>query len=698
MRAPRYQPTTVASPPTTRARLAAANNGGGIAGGIGRGLQQVGRAGVQYATTQEFLNFQNDDTQARKIAADTSVKLGALTAEYQTLGTGEARARQQEFLDRADAIRNEALDTASGDRQRSFAEERLTPVLGRNTSQITRHAVIEAQKERAATFTVQEQSLVQNAIGANRPLVRDQLVSEAVKVRWERLEDQGFNQEEHAQMFAAEGRKVSNQVHDKVLDRMLAAPEPSVDAVFSYIEAYGDEMLEETVNLHLARIQSPLQQRQARSDADSVMSLVDALDVAETANVAGGADLDAITEQSESAGRRYGRDGKLLRSPVGAMGEMQVMPETARDPGFNIRPWDGEDPDDLARVGREYRAAMESRYEGDLAKMWAAYNAGPGRVDEAVEEHGGAWLLHMPPETKSYVRSNIEAVERSGGPSSFAEPREWDRTEIYGRIDEQVAAGDWSPERADRARREVDRMINRDEGLLRDQENDAADAIAEIILEKGEGFTSANMIPADVYGRASVQTRAQIDAVVKRNTAPKEVAANGSDAIGLELMQYYEPERFKSLNMVEYVGKVTPGELEGLMIKQAKMRTEGNEWSPRTRVSAAFGFEKRLNPDMDLKAEDDAAILSIMESQARAIYASNGNKQLSDDEYRQLFYNATREIKTPGYLWGEYSTPLFEVEADDVPLDKRGEIEQRLRDAQLPVTDENVLRLFRALP
>lgn len=695
MRAPRYQPNQVATAPTTRARFAAVNNGGGVVGGLARGLQQLGQGGVRFATTQEFLNAQNDDTQARKVAAESLVAFNALATEYGTLKAGNARSRQTEYNERAEAIRTQALEGAEGDRQRALIEERLLPIYSRTTSQIAGHAVREAQTERLATFAVQESALVQEAIGTDSPGLRDSHIAEAVQVRFEKLEDQGFNREDHAQMFAMAGREVSNQVHDKVLDRMLAVPEPSVDAIFAYVEAYADEMLEETVSLHLSRIQSPLQQRQARSDADSVMSLVDAPEIVE----GGGADLDAITEQSESNGRRFGRDGQLLRSPVGAMGEMQVMPATARDPGFNIRPWDGEDPDDLARVGREYRAAMENRYDGDLAKMWAAYNAGPGRVDEAVKEHGGAWLVHMPAETRAYVSKNMEAVEQSGGPSTQAAPREWDRTEIYQRIDDKVGAGDWSPERADRARREVDRMINRDEGLLREQQREADDAIAEIILDRGAGFTSRNMIPADIYERASVGTRAQIDAIVKRNTAPKKVAANGADAIGLTLMQYYEPERFKSLNLAEFVGKVTDGEIESLLVKQAKMRTEaeGKAWSPRTGVSAAFGFERRLN-DRDFDDAEEAAVLQIMEAEARRIYAENGNKPLSDDQYRATFQTAMREIKTPGYLWGEYSTPLFKMDAGDIPVDKRNRIEQKLRDANMPITDDNVLRLYRADP
>jgi soluble lytic murein transglycosylase-like protein len=92
------------------------------------------------------------------------------------------------------------------------------------------------------------------------------------------------------------------------------------------------------------------------------------------------------------------------------MGEWQVMPATARDPGFGVKPWTGT-PDDLARVGAQYRRAMESRYGGDLAKMWAAYNAGPGRVDEAVKQYGDNWLRAMPAETKAYVSGMFKRIK-----------------------------------------------------------------------------------------------------------------------------------------------------------------------------------------------------------------------------------------------------------------------------------------------
>lgn len=96
-------------------------------------------------------------------------------------------------------------------------------------------------------------------------------------------------------------------------------------------------------------------------------------------------------------------------SPRGARGLMQVMPSTARDPGFGVRPSNGT-PQDDTRVGQEYRRAMQSRYGGNLPKMWGAYNAGPGRVDDLIARYGDRWLDYAPAETRAYVQRNMRQV------------------------------------------------------------------------------------------------------------------------------------------------------------------------------------------------------------------------------------------------------------------------------------------------
>ena len=81
------------------------------------------------------------------------------------------------------------------------------------------------------------------------------------------------------------------------------------------------------------------------------------------------------------------------RSPVGARGLAQLMPGTARDLGV-----DPDDPVANLEGGARYLREQLDRFEGDLEKALAAYNAGPGRVQRA----GGVPQIR---ETQVYVAS-----------------------------------------------------------------------------------------------------------------------------------------------------------------------------------------------------------------------------------------------------------------------------------------------------
>ena len=118
--------------------------------------------------------------------------------------------------------------------------------------------------------------------------------------------------------------------------------------------------------------------------------------------------LQAQIMAKESGGRRYDKEGNLLTSSKGALGEMQVMPYTAKDPGFGIRPAKSGDLNDLRRVGDEYAAAMYNRY-GDPKLAMIAYNMGPGATDKWLAS--GADINKLPKETQGYIRG----VSLAGG-------------------------------------------------------------------------------------------------------------------------------------------------------------------------------------------------------------------------------------------------------------------------------------------
>ncbi len=129
--------------------------------------------------------------------------------------------------------------------------------------------------------------------------------------------------------------------------------------------------------------------------------------------------LTNIVMNIESNGRRYDDAGNLLEGPMTrfgtAKGEMQVLDGTNADPGYGVKPAQDDSPEERARVGRDYLAAMLKEYKGDVSKALAAYNWGPGNVDAAVKQHGPEWVNHAPRETRDYVASALNRFGTGAG-------------------------------------------------------------------------------------------------------------------------------------------------------------------------------------------------------------------------------------------------------------------------------------------
>jgi len=123
--------------------------------------------------------------------------------------------------------------------------------------------------------------------------------------------------------------------------------------------------------------------------------------------------LDAVIA---GAARDHGLTPDLLRaviaresgfrpcavSPKGAMGLMQLMPDTANQLALE----DPFAPEENIRGGAAYLGWLLRRYSGDLVRALAAYNAGPRLVD---------FYEGLPPipETINYVRDILQALQES---------------------------------------------------------------------------------------------------------------------------------------------------------------------------------------------------------------------------------------------------------------------------------------------
>ena len=104
--------------------------------------------------------------------------------------------------------------------------------------------------------------------------------------------------------------------------------------------------------------------------------------------------------RQESGGNLFGRGGELITSGVGAMGLMQVMPATydelrGRYPELGSDPFD---PHNNITAGTAYIREMYDIYGSP--GFLAAYNAGPGRLDDYLTRSRS-----LPLETRRYVAS-----------------------------------------------------------------------------------------------------------------------------------------------------------------------------------------------------------------------------------------------------------------------------------------------------
>ncbi len=113
------------------------------------------------------------------------------------------------------------------------------------------------------------------------------------------------------------------------------------------------------------------------------------------------------------------------KSPVGALGMMQIMPATAKQISKNmgIR-YKGKysllQPEKNIQLGTRYMGQLLKRFQGNTILATAAYNAGPNRAKRWQPKHspmaGDIWIETIPyKETRNYVKNvmTYQAIYRS---------------------------------------------------------------------------------------------------------------------------------------------------------------------------------------------------------------------------------------------------------------------------------------------
>lgn len=136
--------------------------------------------------------------------------------------------------------------------------------------------------------------------------------------------------------------------------------------------------------------------------------------------------------------RTESRGDRRAVSPKGAMGLMQIMPDTWA--GLRARHGLGRDPfdpRDNILAGAAYLRELQDRY-GNVTAMLAAYNAGPGRYEASLSGRA------LPAETRAYVTTIAQAIDGGGsvGPALTASATSvaWTRAPLFAGRSERIPA------------------------------------------------------------------------------------------------------------------------------------------------------------------------------------------------------------------------------------------------------------------
>ena len=270
----------------------------------------------------------------------------------------------------------------------------------------------EADEFRTYTLSVREGTVAtrmqQIGLNYNNPEVIDEAITSIRAATYDAAQLQGKS----AEWSDAQARKMVSNAHKGAL--MAALQNNDVAYADRYLKRYGKDMEADDLLQTTGLITKEMDLRVGTSAATEAMGRW-------APKIVPG-DMDRLTNivmAMESGGRRYDAGGGLIEGPATkygtAKGEMQVLDGTNRDPGYGVKPAADDSPEERARVGRDYLAAMVREYDGDVSKALAAYNWGPGNLDRAVKEHGPNWLQAAPEETRNYVERGVREFGAGAG-------------------------------------------------------------------------------------------------------------------------------------------------------------------------------------------------------------------------------------------------------------------------------------------
>lgn len=405
-----------------------------------------------------------------------------------------------------------------------------------------------------------------------------------------------------------------------------------------------------------------------------------------------------LATEHRGAPRQVGDDGKTITSPKGAYGVGQLMPDTALAVAKSMgRPElaevakqptkEGEAANRL--ISRTYFNSLVTKFNGDMPKAYAAYNAGPGVLlggtwdgvhhDGALKEaaqKGGDWRDYIPKETKDYVTYATNLLGSGAGA-----PPKPSREQLLAQIDARTS----DPQVRQAAYAKLDRHLTFAEADERAQYDRSYSDGIRIVEQTGD----INAVPPELRAKIKPEQREQLatyaKGVAEGKTNPTDMAAyyqlsDDKTLKGLthEQLWAYRPmlstEDFRSMaNHWADLQKPQPGKDPG------SLDTSAVKEIVDTRLRF-LGIDPAPSPKTTSK--DDQARIGAIHQFVRDAILTRQQQTGQKLEYKdieqtinQLFSrNETFRTTVMGVTTGHGTQNVMTSRANDLPADTRQQI------------------------
>lgn len=664
----------------------------------GKQAQEMGRAmmagGQQIG--QVALDMQQQANQLRVDDALNKAKETALKLTYDkdagftnlkginALERPDGKPLAEEYADKLKEQIQQIGGTLGNDAQRQVFSMRSNDIITAMRGNAIQH---EAQEFKTYALSTSEgiQSTALRDIGLNWK--NPDTVNSAV----ERIRAETYRQAQllgkSAEWQEAQARKLTSNGHKVALMSALEQNDPMyADA---YLKKYSGQMDADDILAVRGHITKEVDARVGVGAAGEVMRQMQPRIVTSEAERAFN-----IAVGTESNGKQFAKDGTPLTSPKGAIGIAQVMPDTAPEAAkLAGLPWD----ENRYKTDAAYNKALGMAYfqqqlqtnGGDLAKSYAAYNAGPGRLADAIKKAEKSaklakadpslvvhtWLDFMPEETRNYVAKNMKAYDAGQGQGTRPTFQEIDDQL---RADPRLAA---NPSRYKIARDEAARQFEEQTKAIKQREEEAVATAMRGVIQNGGRYSD---LPVSI--RAALPPK-EVDNVIgfaqkiskgddttslylyNSLTANPDKLARMSDneffALRRELSEtdfkHFSNERAKRTG--NNPGSNGPGDLNSQGIKQAldeRLRIMGTDPTPKDdggKDAARIGGIRKFVNDYFMTAQREAG------------------KKFTDAEVAAHIDNLFAKNATFKGWFSTSSGPMLGMKAGDIPSAEKTAIE-----------------------